>query len=54
MSTETGSAGIFVGTGDVELTDLVVGILETRVEAGDVFVSGRVSSGGRVFVGRAA
>jgi len=49
-STETGNAGVMVGSGDVTLTDLVVGIMETRVEAGDVTLSGRFSGSGRVFV----
>jgi DUF4097 and DUF4098 domain-containing protein YvlB len=49
-STETGNAGVMVGSGDVTLTDLVVGIMEARVEAGDVTLSGRFSGSGRVFV----
>ena len=51
MSTETGRADITVGYGDLQLKDLVVGILEAQVEAGDVELSGRFSGGGRVFVG---
>jgi hypothetical protein len=50
VSTETGNAKITVDTGDVELEDLVVGILETRVETGDVTLSGRFSGGGWVIV----
>ncbi len=50
VSTETGNAEITVGAGDVELEDLVVGILETRVETGDVTLSGRFSGGGWVIV----
>lgn len=50
VSTETGDAEITVGSGDLELRDLVVGILEARVEAGDVTVSGRFSGSGRVLV----
>ena len=50
MSTETGNAEITVGSGDVELRDLVLGILEARVEAGDVTLSGRFSGSGRIFV----
>ena len=50
VSTETGDAGVTVGSGDLELSDLVVGILEARVETGDVTVSGRFSGSGRVLV----
>jgi hypothetical protein len=50
VSTETGDAEITVGSGDMELRDLVVGILEARVEAGDVTVSGRFSGSGRILV----
>lgn len=50
MSTDTGSAEIEVGSGDVTLEDLVVGTLEASVEAGDVTISGRFSGGGRVSV----
>jgi hypothetical protein len=50
VSTETGDAEITVGSGDLELRDLVVGILEARVEAGDVTLSGRFSGSGRVLV----
>jgi Putative adhesin len=51
MSTETGRADITVGFGDLQLKDLVVGILEAQVEAGDADLSGRFSGGGKVFVG---
>jgi hypothetical protein len=50
VSTDTGRVEITVGLGDLELEDLVVGILEAQVEAGDVTLSGRFSGGGRVFV----
>jgi hypothetical protein len=50
VSTETGDAEITVGSGDLELRHLVVGILEARVETGDVVVSGRFSGSGRVLV----
>jgi hypothetical protein len=50
VSTETGNAEITVGSGDVDLKDLVVGILEARIEAGDVTLSGRFSGSGKVFV----
>ncbi len=50
VSTETGNAGITVGSGDVSLEDLVIGLLEARVEAGDVTLSGRFSGSGRIFV----
>lgn len=50
VGTETGRAEITVGSGDVDLRNLVVGLLEARVEAGDVSMSGRFSGGGRVFV----
>ena len=51
MSTETGRADITVGFGDLQLKDLVVGILEAQVEAGDADLSGRFFGGGKVFVG---
>jgi hypothetical protein len=50
VSTETGNAEITVGSGDLALKDLVVGILEARVEAGDATLSGRFSGSGRIFV----
>ena len=50
VGTETGNAEIAVGFGDVELEDLVVGLLEAEIEAGDVTMSGRFSGGGRIFV----
>lgn len=50
VSTETGNAEITVGSGDLDLEDLVVGILEARVEAGDVTLSGRFSGSGRISV----
>ena len=50
VNTETGNAGITVNSGDLELTDLVVGILEARVEIGDVSLGGRFSGSGSVFV----
>jgi hypothetical protein len=50
MSTETGRADITVGFGDLQLKDLVVGILEAQIEAGDADLSGRFSGGGKVFV----
>ena len=50
VSTETGQAELEVGSGDVELRDLIVGTLEVSVEAGDVTLSGRFSGSGRIFV----
>jgi Toastrack DUF4097 len=50
VSTETGNAEITVGSGDLDLKDLVVGILEARIEAGDVDLSGRFSGSGRISV----
>lgn len=50
VNTETGNAEITVGSGDVGLEDIVVGLLEARVEAGDVSLSGRFSGSGRVSV----
>ncbi len=50
VSTETGNAEITIGSGDLELENLVVGILETRVESGDVNLLGRFSGSGRVLV----
>jgi len=50
VSTETGNAEITVGSGDLEIENLVVGILEARVESGDVALLGRFSGSGLVFV----
>ena len=50
VNTETGSANLEVGVGDVSLEDLILGTLEASVEAGDVTLSGRFSGGGRVSV----
>ncbi len=48
--TETGKATLLVGSGDVTFRNLTVGILDARIEAGDVELSGRFSGGGQVFV----
>ena len=50
VNTDTGSANLEVGVGDVSLEDLILGTLEASVEAGDVILSGRFSGGGRVSV----
>jgi DUF4097 and DUF4098 domain-containing protein YvlB len=50
VNTDTGSANLEVGVGDVSLEDLILGTLEASVEAGDVTLSGRFSGGGRVSV----
>jgi DUF4097 and DUF4098 domain-containing protein YvlB len=50
VNTDTGSANLEAGVGDVSLEDLIIGTLETSVEAGDVTLSGRFSGGGRVSV----
>jgi DUF4097 and DUF4098 domain-containing protein YvlB len=50
VNTDTGSANLEVGSGDVSLEDLILGTLEASVEAGDVALSGRFSGGGRVSV----
>ncbi len=50
LSTETGSAEITVDSGDVDIKDLVIGILEARVGSGDVALSGRFSGGGSAHV----
>ena len=50
VNTDTGSAKLEVGVGDVSLEDLILGTLEASVEAGDVTLSGRFSGGGRVTV----
>ena len=50
VNTDTGSANLEVGVGDVSFEDLILGTLEARVEAGDVTLSGRFSGGGRVTV----
>lgn len=49
-TTETGQVNIEVGSGDVDLTDLVIGTLEAGVGSGDASLSGRFSGGGRVLV----
>jgi phage baseplate assembly protein gpV len=50
VNTDTGGVLLEVGTGDVDLRDMVVGTLEASVEAGNVTLSGRFSGGGRVSV----
>jgi hypothetical protein len=50
ISTETGNVDITVGSGDLDLENLVVGIMEARVDSGDVTLLGRFSGSGRVFV----
>jgi DUF4097 and DUF4098 domain-containing protein YvlB len=50
VNTDTGGVELEVGTGDVDLRDMVVGTLEASVGAGDVALSGRFSGGGRVSV----
>jgi DUF4097 and DUF4098 domain-containing protein YvlB len=50
VNTDTGSANLEVGVGDVSFEDLILGTLEATVEVGDVTFSGRFSGGGRVSV----
>jgi hypothetical protein len=50
VNTETGSADLEVGSGDLSLEDLILGTLEASVDAGDVTLLGRFSGGGRVSV----
>ena len=50
VSTETGNVEISVGSGDLVLRDLLVGILEARVEAGSAELLGRFAGGGRLLV----
>ena len=50
VNTDTGSANLEVGVGDVSLEDLILGTLKASVEAGDVTLSGRFSGGGQVTV----
>ena len=50
VNTDTGSANLETGVGDISLEDLILGTLEASVEAGDVTLSGRFSGGGRVSV----
>jgi hypothetical protein len=50
ISTETGNVDITVGSGDLDLENLVVGIMEARVDSGDVTLLGRFSGSGRVLV----
>ena len=50
LGTETGKATISTGSGDVTLGNLAVAILDARVEAGDVELTGRFSGGGQVYV----
>lgn len=50
VSTETGRVDLAVGSGDADLSDLVVGSLEVDVESGDARLSGRFSGSGEVSV----
>lgn len=50
VSTETGQARLKVGTGNVTLRNLVLGTLDTTVDAGDAIISGRFRGGGQVYV----
>lgn len=50
VSTETGNVELSVGSGDLVLRDLVVGILEARVEAGGAELLGRFAGTGRLTV----
>ena len=50
VRTETGNAEISVDSGDLELKNLVFGILEASVKAGDVSLMGRFSGSGRILV----
>lgn len=50
VSTETGNVELSVGSGDLVLKDLLVGILEARVEAGSAELLGRFAGGGRLLV----
>ena len=50
VNTDTGGAELEVGSGDVFLEDLILGTLETGVEAGSVTLSGRFSGDGRISV----
>ena len=50
VNTDTGSADVEVGSGDLALEDLILGTLEASVEAGEVTLLGRFSGGGRVSV----
>ncbi len=50
VSTETGNVELSVGSGDLVLRDLVVGILEAQVEAGSAELLGRFAGGGRLLV----
>jgi DUF4097 and DUF4098 domain-containing protein YvlB len=50
VNTDTGSANLEFGVGDVSLEDLILGTLKASVEAGDVTLSGRFSGGGQVTV----
>jgi len=51
IKTDTGQTELEVGSGDVDLENLIVGTLEASVESGDVIVAGRFSGNGRIFVG---
>lgn len=50
VSTETGDVELSVGSGDLVLRDLLVGLLEARVEAGGAELLGRFAGGGRLLV----
>ena len=50
VRTETGTVELSVGSGDLVLRDLLVGVLEARVEAGRAELLGRFAGGGRLTV----
>ena len=50
VSTETGNVELSVGSGDLVLRDLLVGVLEARVEAGSAELLGRFAGSGRLLV----
>jgi len=51
VAMDTGAVSLTVGTGDVELRDVVVGRLETTVETGSATLEGRFRGTGEVSVG---
>ena len=50
VRTETGNVELSVGSGDLVLRDLLVGVLEARVEAGSAELLGRFAGSGRLLV----
>lgn len=50
VSTDAGQVDVDVGVGDAVMRDLVVGVLDLRIETGEAVLSGRFSGSGNVLV----